>query len=651
MGSGVLSAEWPETPHEHWELSPASRGRDESSRTWGRIRRFLPGAGCPVSSRPWTPDRSLPAGNLLRMRPSSRSRTRLAIVGATTLVLAAAGSAVAQYPIAPSGMKATFAFGLKSNTSGAQAALLARATPGSPTFRQWMSLPSVSAQFGASRATRTTVTRWFTSRGFTVRMRGANTVALVTGTAGAWTTVTGRRMQWMPNEDGKDLPGSAVEARGAWKLPSPLKGLITQQVLVSNTSRPWTPPKSSREAGMAPGAREHAGTNPDFPAGAPANVGTWNAGCPDAEMGRSNYAMSQVATAYDIPQDVTTTIGVFSLGGGITTRSLRAAEQCFGWPGTKLRSVKALGASALYPEPKSFEFGFDESQLDAQVVRGLLPGASLVDYQAWGSPDDMWQLPLAALDDTSRPDVVSMSDGTCESYVTSTTRALWDRLVVRLGLVGTTTVIANDDTGAFACGITKPAPAWPATDPWVLSVGGTRLVVDVGNRRTNEVAWNDFAWLTEDKGGGATGGGISRVYARPSWQAIGSTGQYAKRTVPDVSAHASRFPGFPVVLQTKNGSKVNTQYSWNSGNSAAAPLVAVQVAVAAVREEQAGRPTPGFVTPFLYARYAAGPGAFLDVVEGNNSVPDAKVPGYSAAPGYDLVTGMGVITPAVTWGG
>lgn len=585
------------------------------------------------------------------MNPSSRSRTRLAIVGATTLVLAAAWPAVAQYPTAPSGMKATFAFGLKSDTSGAQGALRARATPGSPVFRQWMTLSAVSARFGATRATRTKVTRWFTGRGFTVRMRGANTVALVTGTAGQWTTVTGRRMQWLPNEDGKDLPGSAVEAVGSWKLPSALKGLITQQVLVSNTSRPWTPPKSSTQLGQTGGAREHAGTNPDFPAGAPANTGTWTAGCPDAEMGASNYAMSQVATAYGIPQDVGTTIGVFSLGGGITARSLRAAEQCFGWPGTKLRSVKALGASAPYPEPKSFEFGFDEPQLDAQVIRGLLPGASLVDYQAWGSPDDMWQLPLAALDDTSRPDVISMSDGVCESYVTSTTRALWDRLVVRLGLVGTTTAISNDDTGAFACGITRPAPAWPATDPWVLSVGGTRLVVDVANRRTGEVAWNDFTWLSEDKGGGATGGGISRIYARPSWQAIGTTGQYAKRTVPDVAAHASRFPGFPVILQTKNGSRVNTQYTWNSGNSAATPVTAVQVAVAAAREEQAGRPALGFVTPFLYAGYATSPGAFFDVVQGNNSVPDARVPGYSAGPGYDLVTGMGVITPAVRWGG
>jgi len=588
------------------------------------------------------------------MNPSSSSRTRLALIGAATvLAVTPAAPALAQagYPTAPSGMKATFAFGLASNTSGAQQALLQRATPGSPMFRKWMTLGAVSARFGATPATRAKVTRWFTSRGFTVRMRGANTLALVTGTAGAWTKLTGRRMQWIPNEDGKDLPGSAVEAQGSWKLPSALKGLITQQVLVSNSSRPWTPPKSATQALAPQGARENAGTNPDFPAGAPGNAGTWTAACPDAEMGRSNYAMSQVATAYGIPQDVATTIGVFSLGEGITARSLRAAEKCFGWPATGLRPVKALGASTPYPEPKSFEFGFDEPQLDAQVIRGLLPGASLVDYQAWGSPDDMWQLPLAALDDPNRPGVVSMSDGVCESYVTSTTRALWDRFVVRLGLVGTTTVISNDDTGAFACGITAPAPAWPATDPWVLSVGGTRLVVDASNRRTNEVAWNDYGWLSAENGGGATGGGISRLYARPAWQAIGSTGQYAKRTVPDVAAHASRFPGFPVILQTKNGSKVTTQYTWNSGNSAATPLTAVQVAVAAAREQQAGRPAVGFVTPYLYARYAAGPGAFLDVVEGNNSVPDAKVPGYSAAPGYDLVTGMGVITPALTWGG
>lgn len=571
-----------------------------------------------------------------------RIRHRRALIAGAAIVTLVPAAALGQggYPTAPSGMKATFAFGLKSDTAGAQAALTSRSTPGSPDFRQWMTLSDVTARFGATAATRRAATRWFTSRGFTVRLRGANTLALVTGTAGKWTAVTGRTMEWIPNEDGKDLPGSAVKATGSWKLPKALRGLVTQQVLISNSSRPWKPAKTSNE-----------GTNADYPAGAPVNTGTWIGGCPDAEMGTSNFSMSQLATAYGIPQDAGTTIGVFSLGSGITARSLRAAEQCFGWPRTGLRSVQALGASAPFPEQTSFEFGFDEPQLDAQVIRGLLPGASLVDYQAWGSPDDMWQLPLAALDDTARPNVISMSDGTCEAYVTSTTRALWDRLAPRLALVGTTLVVSNDDDGAFGCGVTSPAPVWPATDPWVLSVGGTRLVLDASNRRADEVAWNDYQWLTAEQAGGATGGGISRVYAKPWWQVTPATGQYRKRLVPDVAAHASRLPGFPVVLQTKKGSKVTTQYSWNSGNSAATPVVAVQVAVAAARQDQAGKPSLGMVNPLLYAAYAADPAVFHDITQGNNSNPDAKVPGYTAAPGYDLVTGMGVITPLVSWEG
>lgn len=541
-------------------------------------------------------------------------------------------------------MKATFTFGLKSDTAGAQAALLSRATPGSPDFRQWMSLADVTSQFGATAATRRSVTNWFKARGFTVKMRGANTLALVTGTAGNWTKVTGRRMEWVPNEDGKDLPGSAVIAVGSWKLPKALRGLVTQQVLVSNSSRPWAPAKGAN-------AVEQQGTNPDFPAGAPANQGTWASGCPDAEMGASNYSMAELATAYGIPQNTGVTIGVFSLGEGITARSLNAAEQCFGWPHTGLRSVKALGASTTFPEQASFDFGFDEAQLDAQTIRGLLPGASLVDYQVWGSPGDMWQGPLAALEDANRPRIISMSDGTCEAYVTATERQLWDTLAVRVGLVGTTLVVSNDDTGAFACGITSPAPAWPATDPWVLSVGGTRLVLNAQNQRTDEVAWNDYSWLSAENGGGATGGGISRVYARPVWQATPVTGTYAKRTVPDVAAHASRFPGFPVILQTKKGAKVSTQYTWNSGNSAATPVVAVQMAVAQAAREQAGKASLGFATPALYGIFQATPTAFFDVTQGNSNNPDAKVPGYSAAPGYDLVTGVGVMTPGIDWGG
>jgi tripeptidyl-peptidase-1 len=100
------------------------------------------------------------------------------------------------------------------------------------------------------------------------------------------------------------------------------------------------------------------------------------------------------------------------------------------------------------------------------------------------------------------------------------------------------------------------------------------------------------------------------------------------------------------VLRGKGG---RLAYSVNSGTSAAAPVAAVQLALMNQRLDAAGRPRVGFASPFLYALPAS---AFRDIVVGDNSVPadpqsgSKPVTGFPATPGYDLVTGLGVLEPS-----
>jgi hypothetical protein len=54
----------------------------------------------------------------------------------------------------------------------------------------------------------------------------------------------------------------------------------------------------------------------------------------------------------------------------------------------------------------------------------------------------------------------------------------------------------------------------------------------------------------------------------------------------------------------------------------------------------AGRPPLGFLNPWLYQTAASTPDAFFDVTIGNN--PDSCcTTGFSCAPGWDAVTGLG----------
>jgi subtilase family serine protease len=135
----------------------------------------------------------------------------------------------------------------------------------------------------------------------------------------------------------------------------------------------------------------------------------------------------------------------------------------------------------------------------------------------------------------------------------------------------------------------------------------------------------------------ASGGGLSRVYARPSYQDQ-LTGIGAERGVPDVAADACPDTGFPVVTVGNAGGYT---ISGHGGTSASAPLWAGLVALA---DQYAGRHL-GFVNAALYRIGLSRlyDKAFHDVTAGNNSVrfPPKTIGGHHAAPGWDPVTGWG----------
>ncbi len=168
-----------------------------------------------------------------------------------------------------------------------------------------------------------------------------------------------------------------------------------------------------------------------------------------------------------------------------------------------------------------------------------------------------------------------------------------DAQLVRLGLTGVSAFASAGDFGSTCNGQPFRGVAWPASSPYLTAVGGSRLVLNAANQRVDEVVWNDLAWLSSDNGGGAGGGGTSAVSARPAYQR-GLSAPGRRRSVPDVAAHASMLPGWPVVI--------DNNWIEDAGTSASAPLVAGAFAVLSARERAAGRPPLGPVNGLLYAR-------------------------------------------------
>jgi subtilase family serine protease len=185
---------------------------------------------------------------------------------------------------------------------------------------------------------------------------------------------------------------------------------------------------------------------------------------------------------------------------------------------------------------------------------------------------------------------------------------------------------------------TTPAVNWPATDPLVTAVGGTQLHLRLdGARISPDVAWND------------SGGGRSIVFGRPSYQNSlgGVTGSH--RGVPDISMDASCGGNSLVFTYGSFGAGHRGEWDLGCGTSLASPLFAGVVALAYQYAYLHGGHALGLINPAIYQIEAMHEPGVVDITKGNNSqtvIQGGKVytvEGFSAGPGYDLVTGVGTV--------
>jgi kumamolisin len=153
-----------------------------------------------------------------------------------------------------------------------------------------------------------------------------------------------------------------------------------------------------------------------------------------------------------------------------------------------------------------------------------------------------------------------------------------------------------------------------------LACGGTHLNANASSI-TAETVWNDGAQ------GGAGGGGVSAVFARPAWQeglsATLTSGKkataLARRGVPDVAGDASPTTGYEVLI---GGSTTVV-----GGTSAVAPLWAGLIA--RINAASGGTPV-GFLNAKLYRAQMV----CNDITQGNNG-------SFEATAGWDACTGLG----------
>jgi subtilase family serine protease len=318
---------------------------------------------------------------------------------------------------------------------------------------------------------------------------------------------------------------------------------------------------------------------------------------------------------------------------------------------------------------------YGEETLDVEAVHGMAPGADIVFV---GAPNNFQDLDAALNHVVERglAQIVTNSYGFDTELLHPGFILPYEQTILEGVIQGIGIYFSSGDNSDESLVVGYATPDWPASSPFVTAVGGTSLAVGATNNYlfetgwgTTTSSWTGTTWSPAPPGSWlyGAGGGVSRIFAEPSYQAgvvpssvfaaQGRTG----RAVPDVAAVADVSTGY-IIGETQTFPDGSVKYSEYriGGTSLSSPLMA---GIMALADQCAGQPH-GFANPLFYS--LAGGSAFTDVtspastvavVRTNfvNSVDASAGLAYrlrtmnqtlslQTTPGYDDVTGLG--TPA-----
>lgn len=329
------------------------------------------------------------------------------------------------------------------------------------------------------------------------------------------------------------------------------------------------------------------------------------------------YTPKQACAAYGLSPlsgpSAPQTIAIISLGGGYKPSDINGYFQAQGLP---LPNVKVVSVDGANNTPGSDADG--ENILDIQVsgaIYSILTGqpANIVIYFAPNTDAGFLNAFNAAIhDQVNKPSVISCSWGSAESSWTQQAMTAYNAAFQGAAPAISMYAASGDNGSNDGVGGSSKNVDFPASGPSMTGCGGTTKT------SASEVVWGNG-------NNGATGGGVSTFFGRPTYQ---SGLSLAGRGVPDVAGIADPNTGWVV--------RLNGQDIVIGGTSAVAPMWAGITAAANAFRVGAGKAPAGNVNALLYLT----PSVLRDIVSGSNGA-------YSAGPGWDACTGLGVPSSAL----
>jgi subtilase family serine protease len=315
---------------------------------------------------------------------------------------------------------------------------------------------------------------------------------------------------------------------------------------------------------------------------------------------------------------------------------------------------------------------YGEETLDVEAVHTMAPGANIIfagGKNCGGGLDTAW----ASVIDGHMASVVTDSWNDNTETAPAGEINFYHEYLLEAATTGVTVMFSSGDDGDEVASTGTKQVGLPASDPYATAVGGTSTEIGQDGNIVFQAGWSNFyanlskgAWTPKPPGtfSSGSGGGTSILYPQPFYQVGVVPNKIAKyngktpmRAVPDVAMPADPNTGL-LIGETQQFSDGTYYATYRlGGTSLSSPLFAGVVADAV----QYNGSAIGFINPLLYDNI--GTSAITDVtapatpeatVRTNLSKPtnsasplawvlqtiDVPTTIY-AAPGYDDQTGVG----------
>ncbi|HEV7209241.1 MAG TPA: S53 family peptidase [Mycobacteriales bacterium] len=542
-------------------------------------------------------------------------------------------------------------------------------TPGSPTFRHFLTPAQYRDQFEPTTANVDSVTGWLRSAGMKVTgieasRRFVQVAASVAQAEKAFgTTLNTYR------HDGQTVVAPAVPATIPASIApavAAVSGLDSTVHAVKHTST--APPAfvNARPCSLSYGQLP-AKYEADYKTRLPKFQGNI------LDYAVCGYVPVQLRSAYE---------GNSTLDGSGTTVAIVDAFAADTITGDANTYATRHGDSAFAPrqfsQHNSRVFKYDptvcqspsswagEETLDVEAVHGMAPAAKVRYYGAKDCTDQSLAAALTNVVDENKASIVTNSYGGPDQGATPDVIVAYEQAFQQGAMQGIGFFFSSGDNGDEVSATGLMQTDYPSSDPYVTSVGGTSTAIDGAGSLAFATGWGTDKYNLSGKSWTpipgkflyGAGGGYSTLFNRPDYQnGVVPAAAGPGRAVPDVAMDADPTTGM-LVGETQAFPSGDAYGEYRiGGTSLASPLMAGMQALAS--QNAGGR--LGFANPAIYQ--AAGGPTFTDVTSvhhGDGNVrpdyingldPSAGVK-YSVrtfdqdsslftAPGWDDVTGVG----------